>query len=208
MNGAILVPPEYARGRPTPHAKRRWAGGSCVIELQCDNCGVQYNEYVKRAARAEHHFCSANCYRATRNGAGNSNWRGGPAERHCKNCGKKFSTLRAHVHKGEGIYCSPRCKHIGLSIYPSRIIARRESGRRRYARERAAKQNIGTHTFAEWEALKERARFRCVKCRKKKRLTRDHIIPLSKGGGDEITNIQPLCHSCNARKQANRETLL
>lgn len=71
---------------------------------------------------------------------------------------------------------------------------------RRYARERGAK---GSHTAEEWFLLKHLYGNKCLACGKTEvRLTRDHIIPLILNGTDEISNIQPLCKSCNSRKSA------
>lgn len=42
--------------------------------------------------------------------------------------------------------------------------------------------------------------FKCVKCGETSGLTLDHIIPRSDGGGDELTNLQTLCLSCNGKK--------
>jgi 5-methylcytosine-specific restriction endonuclease McrA len=58
----------------------------------------------------------------------------------------------------------------------------------------------GSHTQAEWDALCEQHGGICLACGEAKPLTRDHVVPLTKGGGDGIDNIQPLCMPCNARK--------
>ena len=46
--------------------------------------------------------------------------------------------------------------------------------------------------------------FKCVHCDEKevKKLTIDHIKPVSKGGSDSFINLQILCKSCNSRKGA------
>ena len=71
-------------------------------------------------------------------------------------------------------------------------------------RYKARKINAeGSHTFGEWEHLKKQYGYICPMCGKNEpeiKLTEDHIIPLSKGGSDNIENIQPLCVSCNTKK--------
>lgn len=62
----------------------------------------------------------------------------------------------------------------------------------------------GRFTVAEWQEVKAKNQYYCVICRtheSESRLTIDHIIPLSRGGNNNIENIQPLCKSCNSRKQ-------
>lgn len=40
----------------------------------------------------------------------------------------------------------------------------------------------------------------CAYCLKKGRLTRDHIVPLARGGNHTRSNIVPACRSCNSSK--------
>jgi len=73
---------------------------------------------------------------------------------------------------------------------------------RRASRRRGA---VGTYTAAQWEALKASFDYRCLLCGKGEpeiRLTVDHIVPVSRGGSNNIDNLQPLCRSCNSHKYA------
>lgn len=60
----------------------------------------------------------------------------------------------------------------------------------------------GSCTRAEWEAILERYAPNgcCPACGQQVALTMDHVIPLSLGGTNDISNLQPLCNRCNAVK--------
>lgn len=63
----------------------------------------------------------------------------------------------------------------------------------------------GQHSENEWMRLVRLYNNLCLACGKTNIvLTRDHIIPLSKGGSDYIWNIQPLCQSCNSKKHVKK----
>ncbi|MBE9479815.1 MAG: HNH endonuclease [Chloroflexi bacterium] len=62
-------------------------------------------------------------------------------------------------------------------------------------------ENGGDYTLQEWEDLCAIYDNRCLCCgRGDLLLTVDHIIPLIDGGSNNISNIQPLCKSCNSSK--------
>jgi 5-methylcytosine-specific restriction endonuclease McrA len=68
---------------------------------------------------------------------------------------------------------------------------------------RRRKSASGSHTFDEWQTLKAQYDWKCPCCGKREpeiSLSQDHIVPLSKGGSDNIENIQPLCLRCNITK--------
>lgn len=78
---------------------------------------------------------------------------------------------------------------------------KKHAGLIRY-RARLAKAE-GNWTAKQFKELCEAVDYYCSYCHKKfDKLTADHIVPLLRGGSNDISNIIPACMSCNAAKGA------
>lgn len=60
---------------------------------------------------------------------------------------------------------------------------------------------VGRVTMAQWEHVLRLYGAACLVCGSPK-ITRDHVIPVSKGGAHAANNLQPLCDGCNKKKAA------
>lgn len=74
----------------------------------------------------------------------------------------------------------------------------KEASARYHARKRDA---IGTVSLEQWRELAAAYHYRCAYCRERpRRLERDHMMPLSRGGHDTVENVVPTCSRCNGNK--------
>ena len=76
-----------------------------------------------------------------------------------------------------------------------------------HTRRSRTKQSPCTLTLEQWNKILEHQKNRCAICGKRfcksRPATKDHIVPLSRGGGLTFENVQALCKSCNSSKNAS-----
>lgn len=129
---------------------------------------------------------------------------------HGKPCKKHGHTLRT-IKTNACVLCRRERARLSRESNPERYKAQQKRyvkahpakvRQTKYQYRMSRKQAEGSFTDDEWLVLCEGHNHRCACCGKKKKLTIDHIVPLSKGGTNYISNIQPLCKSCNSRKGA------
>jgi 5-methylcytosine-specific restriction endonuclease McrA len=180
----------------------QWKGST--LKKKCKHCGEMF--YIKKAALdrglGRGTFCSRECLKLDRS-----------VKKKCRICEKEFTIKKSHSDMGHGKYCSLGCRTIGYERdghlrgeKAPRYIDGKSSTReydRMKAHQRRVKEmsNGGHYTIAQWEDLVTRYGNKCLACgRTDVKLTVDHVVPVAHGGTNNISNLQPLCKSCNSKK--------
>ena len=76
-------------------------------------------------------------------------------------------------------------------------------------RQQRLRDCLNTLTPEQWEAIKTLYGQRCAYCGSLGTVFRDHVVPISRGGDNVVSNIVPACTPCNSSKgskmvEANR----
>jgi 5-methylcytosine-specific restriction endonuclease McrA len=121
----------------------------------------------------------------------------------CRVCREeKFLTdFQADGKGGLRLECRTCCNYqrvVWANSTPERNQRALQMRRDYVARRKSAP---GAHSQVEWEARLHAYAHRCAYCgRGDRALVREHVLPVSAGGSNDIANIVPACQPCNARK--------
>lgn len=187
----------------------------------CIQCGTEF--VPSKFNKAKQFLCSIKCrrkyhrikfrkqrylwYNSWARKKARENWH----TRICKNkdCNKEF--LPSLKHKNQQTYCSINCRYKWNRKWINKTEYAKAKKRFEVSeRKIKSRANGGKFTKEEWELMKKEYHFSCNCCGRKEPaivLTKDHIIPISKNGRHEASNIQPLCLECNVKKRNTEWTM-
>ncbi len=161
-------------------------------DKQCVVCGSSFKAHKRTT-------CSLKCYYILNRDAFK--------KRYAENKDKHYEGLKKFKEKNPNYfkeymkeYRENNKERLSLQSKEYRKNRPEQTNARKQRRRAKLLEVGGSYSAKEWNELKRKYGNLCLCCREEKPLTVDHVIPLSKGGTNDIDNIQPLCVSCNSRK--------
>lgn len=114
----------------------------------------------------------------------------------CDRVGESLSNLRRHKIVNPEDLADQRDKLKEFRRICIHWEERKRSKPRRDACTHTGKKAVRKAVFLKYGR-------KCLACGSTKNICIDHVIPVDKGGENDILNYQPLCKSCNSRKGTN-----
>lgn len=87
------------------------------------------------------------------------------------------------------------------NTYLVRSIRTKKGPRQEVLKYLGRAKHLGVLRKETIQSVFKKYRYQCALCYSQENLVIDHIIPLSKGGTNDIFNLQVLCKECNLRKR-------
>ena len=188
-----------------------WKGG--LVVSQCRNCGAEIQTKPSHVKKGEGTYCSRTCKAAwiSKNALGYD-----PRTRvikQCQVCGKDVPVKPSHIAT-DGTYCSRECM---ATAFQKSLTGRSnpnyrhgKTGTKDWVRAHrvlatAKRKNApGQHSGDDIADLMRHQGGECAMCHCDitDKFHVDHRIPLSRGGHNNVGNLQLLCPKCNLTKHA------
>ncbi len=193
------------------HGRQKYCGDACrpdydhrKVSVPCDACGTLCEKEPSQLRKYSNTFCSYLCRDYTKHGPLSSelpkdHW----AIAWGATCEWKPPT------KARTVFIAGACGECGRgyvqmagstpSLWCSRLCARRVERRRRRAREHDAP---GEFRYTDIVRQYHRQGGRCAYCHQPciGLPEPEHVVPLSRGGRNDMTNLVAACRSCNTDK--------
>ena len=164
------------------------------LAAQCKNCISEYN---RRKIESETPEQKKQKHERTKN------WRLARLEEERERSRNYHHQNRARILEQKREYTKNHKEQISVRVKAWRSANRDRKNITEAVRVQRIRANGGSFTVEEWLALCAHFFNRCLSCGKECALHIDHVIPVSKGGTSDISNLQPLCRSCNSTKATN-----
>lgn len=192
------VPPSQVKRRSPKYCSKKCeaeARKKPRIQVVCGFCGTSFGKLECRIKSVN--YCSKKCTQLARRRE-DAKW-------------KNKEHIAAYMSQYSKVYVARNQERVKAQRERYKQSGMRKIVQRRYREKNSAKiqalyrrryhaKITGNLTTAQWKSVLEQHGHKCAACNKQVKLTIDHIVPLSCGGSHTLSNVQPLCKSCNSRK--------